>query len=841
MTAARSDATAVKAPGRARRLSALCASMLLASLPLGAPAQESTPAAKPPAARAAAGADPVMLNFVNADLEAAVRAVGQYTGRQFVIDPRVRGTLTLVTERPVTKQQAYEQLLAALRLQGFTIVEPARPDGIVRIVPEADAKLQGGQVVVPASPAPRGDQVVTQVFRLRYESATNLVPVLRPLIAPNNTISAYPANNTLVITDYAENLRRIGRIIEAIDAPAAAESEIVQLKYGLAVDVATIANRVLDEGARAAGQATDSGQRVQILAEPRTNSLILRAASPSRLALAKSLIERLDKPSLTSGDLNVVYLRNAEAVKLAPLLRAVLANDPSFVPAAGGRALSGTTVTAGSQGGGLGLQQQQLQQQLQQQPAAPAGGAGGGGAGGSASLAGMIQPDAATNSLIITAPEPLYRNIRAIIEKLDVRRAQVVIESLIVEVQADKAAEFGIQWQDLSGLNSNDTSFIGGTNFGGAGTNIVGVATDLSSAGRGLNIGVVKGKITLPGIGEIANLAFLARALETRANANILSQPNIQTLDNEEAKFLVGQNVPFITGSYTTAASSQINPFQTFERQDIGLQLRVKPQISEGGVVRLALYLEVSSIAPSASAATGQLITNKRSFESMVLVEDGNYVVLSGLIEDRTTVTQQKVPLLGDIPFLGAFFRYENRDRNRTNTMVFLRPIIVRDENTSAAIATERYEYMRTQLASAQAPDTLVFRDLQARPMPPSPEPSAPRPTGEPKAATPPAAAPPPASPPPPTTPAAAEPGAAAPARVRAQVVQVTAMPDLASGKRVQQDLRSAGFDAYLEPVRTSTGEIVRVRIDVDGTTRTVEQTMAELRKLGYRPLQIQR
>jgi general secretion pathway protein D len=665
--------------------------------------------------------------------------------------------------------------------------------------------------------------------------------VLRPLIAPNNTISAYPANNTLVITDYAENLRRIGRIIEAIDAPAAAESEIVQLKYGLAVDVATIANRVLDEGARAAGQATDSGQRVQILAEPRTNSLILRAASPSRLALAKSLIERLDKPSLTSGDLNVVYLRNAEAVKLAPLLRAVLANDPSFVPAAGGRALSGTTVTAGSQGGGLGLQQQQLQQQLQQQPAAPAGGAGGGGAGGSTSLAGMIQPDAATNSLIITAPEPLYRNIRAIIEKLDVRRAQVVIESLIVEVQADKAAEFGIQWQDLSGLNSNDTSFIGGTNFGGAGTNIVGVATDLSSAGRGLNIGVVKGKITLPGIGEIANLAFLARALETRANANILSQPNIQTLDNEEAKFLVGQNVPFITGSYTTAASSQINPFQTFERQDIGLQLRVKPQISEGGVVRLALYLEVSSIAPSASAATGQLITNKRSFESMVLVEDGNYVVLSGLIEDRTTVTQQKVPLLGDIPFLGAFFRYENRDRNRTNTMVFLRPIIVRDENTSAAIATERYEYMRTQLASAQAPDTLVFRDLQARPMPPSPEPSAPRPTGEPKAATPPAAAPPPASPPPPTTPAAAEPGAAAPARVRAQVVQVTAMPDLASGKRVQQDLRSAGFDAYLEPVRTSTGEIVRVRIDVDGTTRTVEQTMAELRKLGYRPLQIQR
>ncbi len=276
MNATRSDAPAPRRTAL-RWLQALVLA-LPAVLP---PAGQAQVAAATPAAHGQAGADPVMLNFVNADLEAAVRAIGQYTGRQFVIDPRVRGTLTLVTERPVTKQQAYEQLLAALRLQGFTIVEPARPDGIVRIVPEADAKLQGGQVVAPSTAAPRGDQVVTQVFRLRYESATSMVPVLRPLIAPNNTISAYPANNTLVITDYAENLRRLARIIEAIDSPGAAENEIVQLKHGLATDVATIANRVLDEGARAAGQATDAGQRVQILAEPRTNSLILRAASPS--------------------------------------------------------------------------------------------------------------------------------------------------------------------------------------------------------------------------------------------------------------------------------------------------------------------------------------------------------------------------------------------------------------------------------------------------------------------------------------------------------------------------------------------------------------------------------
>jgi general secretion pathway protein D len=805
-----------------------------------------------------------MLNFVNADLEAAVRAIGQYTGRQFVIDPRVRGTLTLVTERPVTKQQAYEQLLAALRLQGFTIVEPARADGIARIVPEADAKLQGGPVVVPSTVAPRGDQVVTQVFRLRFESATNLVPVLRPLIAPNNTISAYPANNSLVITDYAENLRRIGRIIEAIDAPAAAESEIVPLKYGLAVDIATIANRAIEEGARTAGQAVDGGQRVLIMAEPRTNSLILRAASPSRLALAKHLIERLDQPSLTPGNINVVYLRNAEAVKLAPLLRAVLSSDPSFVPQTGGPALSGTSIASGLQQPGM------LGQQPQQQPApqlqSPAGAAGSGGGG---ALAGMIQPDAATNSLIITAPEPLYRNIRSIIEKLDARRAQVVIESLIVEVQADKAAEFGIQWQDLSGLNSSNTRVIGGTNFGGAGTNIVGVAGDVTTVGRGLNIGVIRGTINIPGIGEITNLGFLARALETRADANVLSQPNIQTLDNEEAKFLVGQNIPFVTGSFTQTGTGATNPFQTFERKDIGLQLRVKPQISEGGVVRLALYLEVSSVAPSLSFASGQFVTNKRSFESVVLVEDGNFVVLSGLIEDRSNVTQEKVPLLGDLPLIGNFFRYENRDRRRTNTMVFLRPIIVRDEGTSTALASERYEYIRSQLANSQAADSLVFRDLNVSPLPAAAEPrvqqreapppetptTAPAPAPD-SVAAPPAAGSPPggavqpeaatpaSSAAPPAGPAsgayAASADTAKPAGTM-HLLQVAALADIASARRLQQDLRRAGFDAYWESVRTSTGEIVRVRVAVDSARRSLAATLAELRKLGYNPVPVQK
>src|SRR5512134_3745500 len=271
----------------------------------------------------------VMLNFVNADIDAVVRAIGQFTNKTFVVDPRVKGTLSLVTERPVTREQAYEQLLTALRLQGFTIVQTGN---VARVVPEADAKLQGGTVVVPSTAAPRGDQLVTQVFRLQYESATAMVPILRPLIAPNNTISAYPQNNTLVITDYADNLRRIRSIIESIDTPATSDVEIIPIKHGLAMEVATVINRVLDEGARAAGQAVDAGQRISVLAEPRTNSLILRAPSPARLTLAKTLIAQMDRPALTPGNINVVYLRNAEATRLAPLLRAIIGSDPSYNP-----------------------------------------------------------------------------------------------------------------------------------------------------------------------------------------------------------------------------------------------------------------------------------------------------------------------------------------------------------------------------------------------------------------------------------------------------------------------------------------------------------------------------
>jgi general secretion pathway protein D len=660
-------------------------------------------------------ADSVMLNFVNADIDAVVRAIGQYTSRTFVIDPRVKGTISLVTERPVTKQQAYEQLLSALRLQGFTIVQTGN---VMRVVPEADAKLQGGTVISPNNANPGGDQLITQVFRLQYESATAMVPILRPLIAPNNTISAYPQNNTLVITDYAENLRRIQRIIESIDTPATSDLEMIPVKYGLAMEIATVVNRVLDEGARAAGQAIDAGQRISVLAEPRTNTLIVRAPSQARLTLAKNLIAQLDRPASTPGNINVVYLRNAEASRLAPLLRAIISSDPSYTPAAGASSgLSQPATTSGQPGGGgAGMSTGTAGAALGGSPAG-----GGGGGGGSGPLAGLIQADAATNSLIITAPEPLYRNIRAIIDKLDVRRAQVVIESLIVEMTADKAAEFGVQWQALGNVNNSDVGVVASQNFGGAGTNIIGTAANLGSVGQGLNLGVINGKINIPGVGEVLNLAFLARALETTADANILSTPTIQTLDNEEAKFLVGQNIPLITGAYANAggnAVAGVNPFQTFERKDIGLQLRVRPQITEGGVVRLAIYQELSSIQNTLTASQGGIITNKRSFESTVLVEDGNIVVLGGLIEDRSDNSRSSLPLLGRIPGLGYLFSYENRGRKKTNLFVFLRPYVVREEGKSSALALDRYAYIRGQVSANSIADNFLFRGFQGTQLP---------------------------------------------------------------------------------------------------------------------------
>jgi general secretion pathway protein D len=460
----------------------------------------------------------------------------------------------------------------------------------------------------------------------------------------------------------------------------------------------------------------------------------------------------------------------------------------------------------------------------------------------------MIQADPATNSLIISAPEPLYRNIRSIIDRLDVRPAQVMIESLVVELSGQKAAEFGIQWQALNGLtdtNGNNLHFAGGTNFGSGSSNIVGLTQNITSPAPGLNIGVIKGQINIAGA-TITNVGLLARALQTVANTNILSRPNIQTLDNEEGKFLVGQNVPFVTGSYSTTASgstssSSVNPFQTFERRDVGLQLSVKPQISEGGTVRLAIYIEDSSVVAGTSGT--DTVLNKRSFQTNVLVEDGSFVVISGLIQDQADETQNKVPILGDIPLLGRLFRYDKRDHTKTQTMVFLRPTIIRDETAASDIALNRYDYIRTQVNETKQGSLQPLPDLSVEPLPPAPVRPKQLPQSAVPAPTPGAQSAPVAPPPAPQTPARSDQANPAPALASSakaspfQLIQVSAVRDITRGRQMQQQLRQAGFDSYWESVRTTDGDVVRIRVSVERRASTIADALSTLRRLGYDPV----
>jgi general secretion pathway protein D len=628
------------------------------------------------------GANKGTLNFVDADIESVIAAVGDYTNTTFIIDPRVKGTLTLVSEKPLTKAQAFQLLGSVLRLRGYTIVTG---NGYSKVVPEADAKLQGGPLQPDSGRVGRvhGDQIATQVFRLNYQSATTLVPVLRPLISPNNTINADQSSNTLVITDYADNLLRLGKIIAAMDGPTDSNLDVVPIRYAVATDIAVMVNRLLETS------GTPAGNAISVLAYPRTNSVVVRASSEARADLAKALIEKLDQPTAQPGHVHVVYLKNAEATKLAQTLRAVVSSDSSPISSA-------TPSTPSSPSS------------PSPRPAAQTSLSSGGSAG-------FIQADPTTNTLIITASESVYRDLRTVIDKLDARRAQVYIESLIVEVDASKAAELGVQWAGLSG-NANSGTRVGGiTGFSTAGNNLINQATakaagSVLAPGSGLTLGIL----------NQSGLGALAHALESDTSANILSMPNLITLDNEEAKIIVGSNVPFITGQYTTAASSGgsagVNPFQTVERQDIGLTLRVKPQISEGGTVKMAIYQETSAVTDKTNPAG--LITSKRSLDTNVLVNDGQIIVLGGLIDDNMQDSVEKVPVLGDIPLLGGLFRYKTRSHVKTDLMVFLRPTIIRNNEESVSLAGDRYDYIRNAEIAGRPERTTLLPNMDAAQLP---------------------------------------------------------------------------------------------------------------------------
>lgn len=642
--------------------------------------------------------DTVALNFVNADIGAVIQAISKLSGRNFVVDPRVKGNINIVTATPVQRSLTYSILSSALRLQGYAVVEA---NGVTQVVPEADAKLHAGPVNKSRKTGD-DDRLVTQVFMLKHESAAQIVPVIRPLVAPNNTVTAYPGNNSVVVTDYAENVRRIGQIIESIDVPQGGV-RVFQLANASAVDLAATINRLMNESGNAGG-AADASQKVSVVADSRSNSLLVRSDNLSKIAAVRQLVTSLDVPG-SAGNIHVIYLKNAEAVKIAQTLRGVLSGDSSAAPTGSSTSFAPTTTGAGNTqpvGSGPGN-------------SSPTGGVGSGVP--QATGGGVIQADAMTNSLIITAPEPIYNNIRRAVEQLDRRRAQVYVEALITEISAEKAAEFGIQWQ--TGKISNSNSVVGGTNFGGGGTNILNIATGATPS-TGMNLILGGGTVSVLGK-DILNLNMLARFLQSDTKANILSTPNLITLDNEEAKMVVGQNLPFVTGQYTSTGTTSTvsNPFQTIERKDVGLTLKVKPQISESGTVRLQIFQEASSVVGTTASNTNGPITNKRSIESTVLVDDGAIIALGGLIEDSYNAGSDRVPVLGDIPYLGSLFRYDSRKRSKTNLIVFLRPVILRDGLSAQGISDERYDYIIGQQRNSDSRQNLMKGEAPVPELPP--------------------------------------------------------------------------------------------------------------------------
>ena len=674
--------------------------------PLTNSARAHAPAATK--ARNPLGDQPVQLNFVDADIQAVVRALSRATGQQFLVDPRVKGNLTLVSEGQVPAHQAYDMLLAALRMQGFSVVDVG---GVAQVVPEADAKLLGGPIYSTGSSG-----MQTRTFRLQYENAVNLIPVLRPIVSPNNPINAYPGNNSIVITDYAENLTRVAQIIDGIDTPSAIDTDVVKVQNGIAVDIAAMVAELLET------QGADQTQKINVVGDPRSNSIIIRSGSPERTELARNLIYKLDNAQSNPSNMHVVYLRNAQAGKLAQSLRGLLTGESESgvsdeargkLSAMGGNSQntqgasaqnsSGTPTGSGVQSGYSQDKSSSASTSNDQSTAFSAGGV-------------TLQADATTNTLLISAPDPLYRNLREVIDMLDQRRAQVVIESLIVEVGEDDASEFGVQWQagNLGGKGG-----FGGVNLGGSGLNGTSTSkTSIDVLPKGLNIGVVDGTVDIPGIGKVLDLKVLARALKSKGGTNVLSTPNLLTLDNEAASIFVGQTIPFVTGSYVTGGGgTSNNPFQTVQREEVGLKLNVRPQISEGGTVKLDIYQEVSSVDSRASVAAGT-VTNKRAIDTSILLDDGQIMVLGGLLQDGYSQSNDAVPWLSDIPGLGALFRNEKRSVSKTNLMVFLRPYIIRDSGAGRSITLNRYEFMRRAQGGLQPEHSWAMPDVQAPQLP---------------------------------------------------------------------------------------------------------------------------
>ena len=590
------------------------------------------------------------LNLKDADIQALIATVSEITGKNFIVAPNVQGKITVISARPMKPDEIYDVFLSGLRGHGFAAV----PSGsMIKIVPEAMAQ-QDGSSSIDRSRSPSADELVTQIVPVKHVSAAELVPILRPLMPQGGQLIAHAASNSLVVSDREGNVKRLVEIIHRIDTTSDAQVEVIPLAHANAAEMArTLTTLADDKTAQANGEAT------RVFADTRTNSILLAGAKNGRLKM-RALIAHLDTPMSGGGDTQVIYLHYANAKDLVPILQGVASTLSGIAPPTAAKAGDAAT------GGG----------------ASPA----------------TIQAHVETNALVISAPPAIYRSLEAVVRQLDIRRNQVLIEAVIAEVSDQTASELGVQWQ----LPAGDR-IIGGTNFtsnNSPGNNILTASRNPTGIGNGFNLGYIASTLTLSDGSKILGLGALVSALRGDGKSNILSTPSILTLDNQEAEIKVAQEVPFLTGQYTPASPTTggaiSNPFQTIQRKDVGLILKVKPQINEGDSVRLDIHQEVSSLAPTVTGAV-DLITNKRELTTSVLVKDDSLLVLGGLIDNQLKDNVQKVPALGDIPLLGNLFRYRTNNRTKSDLMVFLHPKILRDPATEAAVSSEKYNYMRTE------------------------------------------------------------------------------------------------------------------------------------------------
>jgi general secretion pathway protein D len=584
-------------------------------------------------------------NYKDADLGQVIEAVSQVTGKSFIVDPRVRAQVTMLSTSPMSPEAFYEAFLAILQVHGYIAV----PSGaVIKIMPDATARQ------VPANDLPdrissTSDEIVTQVVQVRNVSAGQLVPILRPMMPQSAHLAAYPSANMLIISDRAANVNRIVRIVQRIDRSGDGDLDVIRLEHASATEIVRVINSLSSaQGADAAGAA-------RIVADERTNSILLSGEQSQRLRF-RTLITHLDTPLEAGGDTQVRYLRYADAEKLAAKLKE---QSGAAVAAAGGAAAA-------------------------QAAAAPGG----------VDKSVTIWADPETNALVITAPPKTMRSLMQVVDRLDVRRAQVIIEAMLVEVTNDASRDLGVNWiVDGSG----DNFLVGLFNQPIAGASLASIAAgiideDPTAAPGGFTIG--GGRQQDSG----TNFAAILRALASNGDTNVVSMPSVITLDNEEAQIKVAQEVPFLTGSFSNTGGTvgAVNPFQTIERKEVGNILKITPQITDENTILLKIEQEASGIAAAAAqVSTTDLVTNKRTITTRVLVDDGGMLVLGGLIEDRLTESESRVPVLGKIPVIGALFRVRNTQKTKTNLMVFIRPRVLRTAEQATLETNAKYNYLR--------------------------------------------------------------------------------------------------------------------------------------------------